>query len=163
MRLYTALPVHLLALPFVASLAVGCLDSSKTPELPAPVPSVPAPVPTPTPVPPPAVAKVCDAYTGPALSALTAYEGLMHEHSSYSDGEPTSIPADYFRIAQTAGYSFVGSSEHSDSLDIGNFLALHASLQPHRRQPGEVGLHADAGPRRQQRALSRDPRFRVDQ
>ena len=130
MRLYTALPVHLLALPFVASLAVGCLDSSKTPELPAPVPSVPAPVPTPTPVPPPAVAKVCDAYTGPALSALTAYEGLMHEHSSYSDGEPTSIPADYFRIAQTAGYSFVGSSEHSDSLDIGNFLALHASCTP---------------------------------
>ena len=79
---------------------------------------------------PPATAKVCDPYTGPALSSLKPYEGLMHEHSSYSDGLPTAIPADYFRAAQTAGYDFVGSSEHSDTLDALNFLALHASCTP---------------------------------
>lgn len=92
-----------------------------------------APAVTPPPVVPPVTpptAKVCDAYAGPALSSLKQYEGLMHEHSSYSDGLPTAAPADYFRIAATAGYDFVGSSEHSDSLDAGNFLALHASCTP---------------------------------
>ena len=99
---------------------------------PAPTPSpapVPAPIPVPIPVPVP-VAKVCESYSGPELSTLKAYEGLMHEHSSYSDGDPQSIPADYFRIADTSSYSFVGSSEHSDTLDAGNFLALHASCTP---------------------------------
>ena len=54
----------------------------------------------------------------------------MHEHSSYSDGQPNAIPADYFRIANISGYSFVGSAEHSDSLDAGNFVSLHASCNP---------------------------------
>lgn len=108
-------------LPLVIGLA-ACGESSLVPAVPVVPPVVPV-----TPVP---VAKVCEAYTGPALSSLTAYEGLMHEHSSYSDGQPTAIPADYFRIADTSSYSFVGSSEHSDSLDAGNFLALHASCTP---------------------------------
>lgn len=80
--------------------------------------------------PPPATAKVCDPYTGPALSSLQPYEGLMHEHGAYSDGLPSALPADYFRIAQDAGYDFVGSSEHSDTLDALNFLSLHASCTP---------------------------------
>lgn len=79
---------------------------------------------------PPPAAKACDAYTGPALSSLKQYEGLMHEHSAYSDGLPTAIPADYFRIAATAGYDYVGSSEHSDSLDALNFASLHAYCDP---------------------------------
>ena len=67
-------------------------------------------------------AKSCAAYSGPALDTLKAYEGLMHEHSSYSDGDPASIPADYFRIAEEKGYSFVGSSEHSDTYDSGVYF-----------------------------------------
>lgn len=79
---------------------------------------------------PPPGAKACDPYTGPALAGLKQYEGLMHEHSAYSDGLPTAIPADYFRVAATAGYDYVGSSEHSDSLDALNFITLHAYCDP---------------------------------
>lgn len=73
------------------------------------------------------LAKACDAYTGPAPAELHHYEGLMHEHSAYSDGDPHSIPADYFRIAAERGFDFVGASEHSDSYDEGNYVTLHAS------------------------------------
>ncbi|MDP3859107.1 MAG: hypothetical protein Q8Q73_15240 [Stagnimonas sp.] len=79
---------------------------------------------------PPPGAKACAPYDGPALTELKQYEGLMHEHSSYSDGLPTAIPADYFRVATTAGYDFVGSAEHSDSLDALNFITLHAYCDP---------------------------------
>ena len=72
----------------------------------------------------------CAPYTGPAMSSLNHYEGLTHEHSAYSDGDPHFIPDDYFRIAKQNGYSFVASSEHSDSLDDGNFATLHASCDP---------------------------------
>jgi hypothetical protein len=72
-------------------------------------------------------AKACAPYAGPAPETLNAYEGLMHEHSAYSDGHPLFVPDDYYRIAKEAGYSFVGGSEHSDSLDAGNFISLHAS------------------------------------
>ena len=72
---------------------------------------------------PPVTAK-CDAYTGPALDSLKHYEGAMHEHSAYSDGDIHSIPRDYFRRIGEAGYSYVGSSEHSDTLDKGVFISL---------------------------------------
>lgn len=73
---------------------------------------------------------ICDPYSGPEAASLQAYEGLMHEHGAYSDGDPHYIPADYFKIAADNGYQFVGSSEHSDSLDIGNYFTLHASCTP---------------------------------
>lgn len=73
---------------------------------------------------------VCDAYDGPALSSLKAYEGTMHEHSSYSDGDPSYAPADYYRITREAGYSFTGGADHSDTLDSGVFVSLHASCDP---------------------------------
>ncbi|MES2683884.1 MAG: hypothetical protein V4650_10235 [Pseudomonadota bacterium] len=104
----------------LALLLVACGDSGIGQRAAAPV----------TPPPPASVAKSCEAYQGPALSTLRHYEGLMHEHSSYSDGLPSAIPADYFRVAREAGYSFVGSSEHSDSLDPANFVALHAFCDP---------------------------------
>jgi hypothetical protein len=75
-----------------------------------------SPVPMPTPV------KACDAFDGPA--SFNHYLGLMHEHSSYSDGDIDSIPADYFKAAKDKGFSFVGSSEHSDSYDQGNFVSV---------------------------------------
>lgn len=79
---------------------------------------------------PAARAAECEAYGGPVLSSLKAYEGLMHEHSSFSDGDPLSVPADYYRIAREQGYAFVGGSEHSDTLDAGMFATLHASCDP---------------------------------
>lgn len=74
--------------------------------------------------PPPATAAQCDAYTGPAQASLRDYEGSMHEHSAYSDGDIHSIPRDYFATIKEAGYSFVGSSEHSDTLDTAVFISL---------------------------------------
>lgn len=98
-------------------------NPAPTPD-PSPVPTpVPVPSPDPTPTPSP-VTKNCDAYTGPALSSLKAFEGTMHEHSSYSDGDITKIPADYFATIKQNGYSFAGSSEHSDTLDTGNFISV---------------------------------------
>jgi hypothetical protein len=41
--------------------------------------------------------------------------GAVHEHSSYSDGDPDSIPADYFAAGKKAGLDFMMSSEHSDN------------------------------------------------
>ncbi len=45
--------------------------------------------------------------------------GAVHEHSSYSDGDPNSIPADYFRAGRTGEngvqLDFMLSSEHSDN------------------------------------------------
>lgn len=68
----------------------------------------------------------CEAYTGPALAGLHHYEGAMHEHSAYSDGDIRHIPRDYMRVIREAGYDFVGSSEHSDTLDTGVFISLGA-------------------------------------
>jgi glycerophosphoryl diester phosphodiesterase len=49
--------------------------------------------------------------------------GAVHEHSSYSDGDPDAIPADYFRAGRTGvnepgkgvKLDFMFSSEHSDN------------------------------------------------
>ncbi len=67
----------------------------------------------------------CAPYRGVPVAELNHYEGLMHEHSSYSDGDALSIPADYYRRAKQAGYGFVGGSEHSDSYDAGVFIGVH--------------------------------------
>ncbi|MGH2758970.1 MAG: hypothetical protein ACRDKJ_05325 [Actinomycetota bacterium] len=56
--------------------------------------------------------------------------GAVHEHSSYSDGDPTAIPADYYRAARTGHnqadeggdtgvkLDFMLASEHSDNTQI---------------------------------------------
>ncbi len=96
----------------IAGLAVGLLSACGSSDT----------APT-TPPPAGAVAK-CAPYEGPALAGLHHYEGTMHEHSSYSDGDIHSIPADFYAQARDAGYSFVGGSDHSDSLDTGVFISL---------------------------------------
>ncbi len=60
-------------------------------------------------------------------TALQLHIGVVHEHSGYSDGDPTQRPADYFRAASTghntadAGgdtgviVDFLMSSEHSEN------------------------------------------------
>ena len=73
---------------------------------------------------PPPVPKACAPYQGEPLASLKPYEGLMHMHSSYSDGVITDAPGDYFAKAKSLGYSFVGSSEHSDTLNTGLFLSV---------------------------------------
>lgn len=73
---------------------------------------------------PPATAKACDAYAGPAIASLRHYRGALHEHSSYSDGDIHSIPADYYAAAKAAGLDFMGGTEHSDSLDPLVFISL---------------------------------------
>ncbi len=76
---------------------------------------------------PQAYVPVCEAYAGPALASLQHAEGLMHEHSSYSDGSPDTIPKTYFDAAKKAGYGFVGSSDHSDTYDKAAYFTVHDS------------------------------------
>ncbi len=80
--------------------------------------------PVPPGAPPPAARAECDPYTGPALASLRDFEGAMHEHSAYSDGDIHSVPRDYFRTIRDAGYDYVGSSEHSDTLDTAVFISV---------------------------------------
>jgi hypothetical protein len=75
----------------------------------------------------PGYAATADPSPGQPLQLLV---GAVHEHSSYSDGDPTMIPRDYFRAASTghnvadAGgdtgviLDFLFSSEHSDNGQI---------------------------------------------
>ncbi|HUP92505.1 MAG TPA: Calx-beta domain-containing protein, partial [Solimonas sp.] len=48
-------------------------------------------------------------------TVLQHFVGAAHEHSSYSDGDPNSIPRDYFNAARNAGLDFLLSSEHADN------------------------------------------------
>lgn len=110
-------PALSFSLVILASTAlVACGDSGLAPSAVVTPPGPPAP--------PPVAAKNCDAYTGTPVASLKAFEGTMHEHSSYSDGDISVIPADYFARIKEQGYSFVGSSEHSDTLDTGVFISV---------------------------------------
>ena len=98
----------------LVALCAGC-GTSSTPESTAP------PVDTPT-EPPDTVA--CAPYAGTPTTALRYFEGTMHEHTSYSDGDILSVPADVFAQAKERGNSFVGASDHSDTLDAGVFISV---------------------------------------
>lgn len=71
-----------------------------------------------------ALAADCDSAQPLPRTPLRHYVGGMHEHSSYSDGDIYSIPADYYRAAQMQGLDFLAGSEHSDTLDDGVFIAV---------------------------------------
>jgi hypothetical protein len=75
------------------------------------------------------VPSACAAYSGPALSSLTHYEGMMHQHSSYSDGDINSTPTDYFSAGKGFGYSYTASAEHSDTDDIGVYVDTGAQCE----------------------------------
>ena len=51
----------------------------------------------------------------PAAHAQTEYEGAVHEHTAYSDGEPGTRPATAFAAVRERGSSFMFSTEHSDT------------------------------------------------
>jgi hypothetical protein len=42
----------------------------------------------------------------------------MHEHSAYSDGYPTTRPADFYAAGRRHGLDFMGGSDHSDTLGV---------------------------------------------
>src|SRR3954452_9364906 len=44
--------------------------------------------------------------------------GSLHEHSSYSDGYPTSTPATFYANGKRHGLDFMGGSDHSDTLGL---------------------------------------------
>src|SRR4051794_757566 len=44
--------------------------------------------------------------------------GSLHEHSSYSDGYPTSTPASYYANGKKHGLDFMGGADHSDTLGL---------------------------------------------
>src|SRR4051795_3938284 len=44
--------------------------------------------------------------------------GSLHEHSSYSDGYPTSPPAAFYANGKKHGLDFMGGSDHSDTLGL---------------------------------------------
>ncbi len=73
---------------------------------------------------PVSIVQKCDAYTGPDSASLKHYTGAMHEHSSYSDGDIHSVPADYYRAIRESGYDYAAGSEHSDTLDALVFISL---------------------------------------
>jgi hypothetical protein len=67
------------------------------------------------------------AHTDPSSGQpLVQRVGAVHEHSSYSDGDPSGIPADYFTAGRTGingngsgvQLDFIFSSEHSDNAQI---------------------------------------------
>lgn len=54
--------------------------------------------------------------------------GAAHQHSAFSDGHPTAIPADYFRQARERGLAFNFSAEHSDFLFLPVVPAVECTL-----------------------------------
>lgn len=51
-----------------------------------------------------------------APAASSHHLGALHQHTSYSDGHPTAIPADMFRQSRERGLAFNAATEHSDFL-----------------------------------------------
>src|SRR3954447_4955449 len=58
----------------------------------------------------------------PAAAAHAAkpagFVGSLHEHSSYSDGYPTSRPATFYANGKKHGLDFMGGSDHSDTFEL---------------------------------------------
>ena len=54
----------------------------------------------------------------PAAASAQAqeFEGAIHEHTAYSDGEPGTRPADAFAAVRDRGSDFMALTEHSDTL-----------------------------------------------
>ena len=60
-----------------------------------------------------------------AVDSRVELVGALHEHSGYSDGWPTSRPADYFTAAKAEHLDFMGSSDHSDNVDLPYTLSVY--------------------------------------
>jgi hypothetical protein len=73
-------------------------------------------------LPPDAPATSCN----PPYDAATyePYVGAWHEHTAYSDGTWGQRPVDMFEQVKARGFDFAASTEHSDTLNPGNPIAL---------------------------------------
>jgi hypothetical protein len=60
------------------------------------------------------------ALCAPAAAAQDrqTFEGAIHEHTAYSDGEPGTRPADAFAAVRAHGSDFMVSTEHSDTFEL---------------------------------------------
>jgi hypothetical protein len=54
----------------------------------------------------------------PTAGAQNSYEGAIHEHTAYSDGEPGTRPSDAFAAVRERGSDFMFSTEHSDTFEL---------------------------------------------
>jgi hypothetical protein len=63
-----------------------------------------------------AVAFACAA-AAPAV-AQSPFEGSIHNHTAYSDGEPGTRPADVYAAVRERGGDFAFSTDHSDTFDL---------------------------------------------
>src|SRR3954465_4467859 len=54
----------------------------------------------------------------PPAETPAGFVGSLHEHSSYSDGYPTSRPATFYANGKKHGLDFMGGSDHSDTLGL---------------------------------------------
>jgi hypothetical protein len=64
-----------------------------------------------------AAVALCCAAASPAL-AQSPYEGAIHEHTAYSDGEPGTRPADVYSAVRDRGSDFAFSTDHSDTFEL---------------------------------------------
>jgi hypothetical protein len=68
------------------------------------------------------VALVAIALSAPSAASaqepLQSFEGPIHEHTAYSDGEPGTRPADAFAAVRERGSDFMASTEHSDTFNL---------------------------------------------
>ena len=55
---------------------------------------------------------------GSGSAAAQTFEGTIHEHTAYSDGEPGTRPADAFAAVRERGSDFMFSTEHSDTFEL---------------------------------------------
>ncbi len=62
-----------------------------------------------------ATAVMCSPATA---GAQTVFEGAVHEHTAYSDGEPGTRPSDAFAAVRERGSDFMFSTEHSDTFNL---------------------------------------------
>jgi hypothetical protein len=53
-----------------------------------------------------------------AAQELQSFEGAVHEHTAYSDGEPGTRPADAFAAVRARGGDFMALTEHSDTFEL---------------------------------------------
>ena len=90
-------------------------------------------------IPPDAPATSCNPAYDPR--SFEHYVGTWHEHTGYSDGTWGQRPLDMFEQVKARGFSWAGSSEHSDTLDPGNPAAVPrdcSSSNPVECQIGDV-------------------------
>src|SRR3954453_327730 len=64
------------------------------------------------------VAVVLGCATASPAFAQSPFEGAIHEHTAYSDGEPGTRPADVYAAVRERGSDFAFSTDHSETFEL---------------------------------------------